>query len=157
MNVKNSPQVSKQFNARGFTLIELLVVVAILGVLAAVGLPMYRDHVIRGKIQMATSALSDMRIKLEQFYQDNRTYVGACAAGTVAPLPSGDAIRYFDFDCPTRTASTYTARAQGRAAEGMSGFEYTIDQANAKSTVAVPAGWGGAGATCWVTKKDGSC
>ena len=36
------------------------------------------------------------------------------------------------------------------------GFVFTINQANAKATTSVPAGWT-ANATCWVTKKGGTC
>jgi type IV pilus assembly protein PilE len=94
-----------------------------------------------------------MRSKLETFFLDNRTYVGACAANTVAPLPVG---KYFTYTCPTLTATTYTVQATGVAAEGMGGFAFTINQANLRATTAVPAGWT-ANATCWVTKKGGTC
>lgn len=149
---------------QGFTLIELMIVVAIVGILAAVAVPAYRDYVTRGKIQTATAALSEMRVKLEQYFQDRRTYIGACAAGTVAPLPGGDAAKIFAFDCPalTLTATTFTVTATGIPAQGMGGFVYSITETNAKATTitagsaAANNGWTG-NATCWVTKKGGQC
>ena len=149
-------RVAKAQQEKGFTLLELLIVLGIIGILSAIALPAYRDYIIRGKIAEATSNLSDMRIKLEQFYQDNRTYVGACVAGTVAPLPAGSNARAFTYSCPTLTAATYLVRALGNASEGMSGFDYTIDQSNAKTTASVAPGWT-LTAGCWVTKKDGAC
>lgn len=35
---------------KGFTLIELMIVIAILGLLAAIGLPMYQDYTVRAKV-----------------------------------------------------------------------------------------------------------
>jgi len=137
----------------GFTLIELLVVVAIVGILAAIAVPQYSDYVIRGKLAEATATLSEHRVRMEQYFQDNRTYVGACVAGTVAPLPTG---RYFVYDCGVPTATTYTITATGVAAQGTAGFVFTLNQANARATTGVPAGWT-ASATCWVSKKSGAC
>jgi type IV pilus assembly protein PilE len=141
---------------RGFTLIEVMIAVAIVGILAAVAYPAYTDYIQRGKIAEATATLSEMRVKLEQYFQDNRRYTGACAAGTVAPIPSAPAVKYFTYSCPTLTDTTFVVRAVGNASQGMSGFTYELTQANAKSTPAVPSGWQ-TSATCWVVRKDGSC
>jgi type IV pilus assembly protein PilE len=147
--------------ASGFTLIEIMVVVAIVAILAAIALPNYTDYVRRGKISEATAQLSSMRVKMEQYFQDNRSYINAnpalsaCQPGTVAPPPTG---QYFLYTCPTLTATTFLVQAAGIAAQGMVGFTYTIDQANTKATALTPAtGWAGDGSPCWVTRKDGTC
>lgn len=144
----------RRYNNSGITLIELMVAVAIVSILAAVAVPSYRDYTIRGKIPQATNTLSALRVQLEQYYQDNRTYVGACAANTVAPLPAADD---FTYTCPTLTDTTFTVQATGVASKGMSGFTYTIDQSNNRRTTALPSGWGTAPVECWVTKKGGVC
>jgi type IV pilus assembly protein PilE len=137
----------------GFSLVELLVVVAIIGILAAIAVPQYSDYVTRSKITEATATLSEHRVRMEQFFQDNRTDAGACTAGTVAPVPTG---RYFTYACSALTATTFTVTATGVAAEGMNGFVFTINQANTRATTGVPAGWA-TNTTCWVTKKGGVC
>lgn len=139
---------------KGFTLIELMVVVAIVGILASIAIPAYTSYVLRGKLTEATSELSTMRVKLEQYFQDNRSYVGACAAGTVAPLPAG---KYFTYTCPTLTDSAFTVTATGVAARGTDGFVYTVDQDNTKQTTDAPADWGVMPVNCWVTKKGEAC
>lgn len=138
----------------GFTLIEVMIVVAIIGILAAIAIPSYSDYVMRAKITEATSALSDMRVKMEQYFQDNRTYVGACAGGTVAPLPP-DTIN-FTFGCDL-AATTYTVTATGRAA--MTKFSYTVNQSNTKaSTITAGAAWPvAANGSCWMTNRGGAC
>ena len=142
----------KRFN--GFTLVELMVTVAIVAILAAIALPAYRDYVIRGKLAEAYTVLGSQRVKMEQFYQDARTYVGTCVAGTVAPPPAGD---YFDYACSNLTANTYTVTATGKAAQGMTGFTFTINEQNVRTTAAVPAGWTAPAGNCWTRTKGGSC
>jgi type IV pilus assembly protein PilE len=135
---------------RGFTLIEIMITVAIIGILSAIAIPSYRDYVTRGRIPQATNNLSALRVKMEQYFQDNRTYVGACVANTVAELPPADD---FTYTCPTLTATTYTLTATGGTR--MSGFTYSINQLNTRSSV-VPTRWG-TGGNCWITKKGDTC
>ena len=139
--------------SRGFTLIELMIAVAIIAILAAIAIPSYSEYVRRGRITEAVSALSGMRVKMEQFFQDNRTYVNSCIAGTVAPPPANTT--NFTYACSNLTATTYTVTATGQG--GLSGYVYSIDQSNVRSTVmTAPSTWP-SNAACWVLKKDGSC
>lgn len=135
---------------KGFSILELLAVVAIIGVLAAVAIPQYNDYVIRGKIAEAFSVLADGRVKMEQFFQDNKTYIGG-------PTPAAPINPNFSYDNGTPTVSTYTLTATGTG--GMAGFTYTLDQNNTKSTTAAPAGWAAATmpAGCWIKSKNGGC
>jgi len=146
--------------AKGFTLIELMIVIGIVAILASIALPVYSEYITRGKITEAVGGLSEMKLKLEQYFQDNRTYSGtpaACGApGTsVAPVPTGERAKYFSFTCALGS-STFTVTATGT--QTMAHFEYTIDQANGRATTQVPSGWvQHSPNNCWVLKKDGSC
>lgn len=143
--------------SRGFTLLELLVAIAIIGILASIALPMYGDYVTRGKIAEAVSTLSDQRNKMELFFLDNRTYIGACDSTSPAAPPVAPTAKYFTYTCPTLTATTYTLQADGNASQNMGQFRYTITQSGTKATQSVPPGWAGTASSCWVLKKDGSC
>src|SRR5438445_13461140 len=144
-------------SATGFTLIEVMITVAIVAILAAVAIPSYTDYITRRKIQEATSSLLSMRVKMEQYFQDQRTYIGACAAGTVAPLPAG--LKYFTVGCSNQTTTTYTVTATGIAGTDMAQFSFTIDQGNTRQTTGVPtaSGWSLPPTNCWVTRKGGIC
>ena len=154
---------------RGFTLLELMVVVLIVGILAGIAYPAYTDYVVRGKLTEASSALADYRVRLEQYYQDNRNYGVAtkiCGdrndngvtsdAGDVA-LPTS---RYFSFSCPVgATNQTYIAAAANVAGQGLGAagsYRFTIDQANTRQTTAF-TGAAGLPVNCWLTKKGDTC
>jgi type IV pilus assembly protein PilE len=137
---------------KGFTLIEVMITVAIVAILAAIALPSYTEYVRRARISDGISILSAFRLKMEQYFQDNRGYALACRANTVAPIP--DPTAYFTFDCnPAPDDTTFRLRAIGIGS--MTGFVYTIDQANVKTSTG-PAGWAPS-SSCWVLRRDGSC
>ena len=146
--------------SRGFTLIEVMITVAIVAILSAIAIPSYNEYIRRARITDAVSSLSDMRNKMEQYFQDNRSWappgpaIQPCNAGTVAPQPA--ATPNFAFVCDQLGPGTYRVTANGVAGSTMAGFSYSINQANQRATVALPAGWT-MNANCWVLKKDGSC
>ena len=144
------PQAAFAVRSRGFTLIELMVAVAIVAILAAVAMPAYTQYVIRGNVPQATARLATLQVQMEQFFQDNRTFVGA--PGCTADSSN----RVFDFSCSAQTATTFTLQAVGKGT--MAGFTYTVNQQNVRTTAAVPTGWSAPSPnTCWAIRKDGAC
>lgn len=137
--------------AQGFTLIEVMVTVAIIGILAAVALPSYKAYVVRGKIPEATAGLATRQVRLEQFFQDRRTYVGAPDCNT-----DSSSSKYFNFSCSASSASAFVLQAVGK--DSMAGFTYTVNEAGVKTSAALPSGWTTPSPnTCWALKQDGSC
>ena len=143
----------------GFTLIELMVTVAIIGILAGIALPIYTNYITRGKLQEASSNLLAIRVRMEQYFQDNRTYAkGPCTPTSAA----SQQIKYFTFSCSgTPDATTYTIQAVG-SDPSITGITFTIDQSNVHATTVTSgstmatAGYAG-NANCWVTKTGGVC
>jgi type IV pilus assembly protein PilE len=135
--------------AGGFTLIELMIVVAVIAILSSIGIPAYSDYVTRGKLVDATAKLADMRIQMEQYYQDNRNY-GSTATSCGLAMPAS---KYFAISCNWGAGATdqsYLISATGTI--NTMNFTYTIDQSNAKTSTT----WGN-GASCWIMRKGDSC
>lgn len=80
-------------NQDGLTVIELMIVVAILGILAAVAMPAWRDYLVRAKVQQAADAAAPHRAALDR----------ACRDGGLAGAGHDE----LGLDPPDRTQSEY--------------------------------------------------
>ncbi len=149
----------RQSRESGFTLIEAMVTVAIIGVLAAIAAPAYTAYVTRSKLTEAGNELADMRIKMEQSYQDNRkygttdTHCGPFSPAMPIVATTGNTYggKYFEVFCTTATPyTTFTLTASSRPSVGLGAegaYVYTINQLNAKTTTKFKGAT--VAKTCW--------
>lgn len=138
----------------GFTLIELMIAVAIVAILAAIAIPSYTGYVQRSRISEAINELATLRMRLEQYYQDNRNY-GSTASACGVAAPSADA---FDITCNNGGGGnqTFLATATGKASRNMAGFAFTINHDNLRQTTAFP-GASSLPRDCWLLRAGDAC
>jgi len=122
-------------NQAGFTLVELMIVVIIVGILAAVAIPMYQGATERAKASEAVAALGTIRGAMRVYYAEHGTYVNAnftdgdqVTNGSVLDVSDTDLLgRYFSTDCYTfngdAAANAYSIECDGSASTAAYGSE----------------------------------
>ena len=76
----------RQRGEGGFTLIELLVVVIIIGILAAIAIPVFLNQRKKGWDAQAKADLKNMATAEETYLTDNNSYVGGTVTASSNPL-----------------------------------------------------------------------
>jgi type IV pilus assembly protein PilE len=106
----------------GFTIIEMMITVVILGILAAMVYPSYREYVVRTQRDIAKSAILQVMDRQEQYFSDNKSYAADATdlgfgaspfaidrSGKSVDAGSGD--RTYTIALTNVTATTFTVQA----------------------------------------------
>lgn len=71
---------SRACGRRGFTLLELMIVLALISILASMGVVQYRNSVLRAKEAVLKEDLFRMRDAIDQYYADKAKYPASLEA-----------------------------------------------------------------------------
>lgn len=113
---------NKLNNQKGFSLVELMIVIVIIGVLAAVAVPIYTSNVTKAKMSEADASLGSIRTMIRVYYGENGDYPVAVAGSAVVGAGWND-IKASELNGKYFADASYTY-------EGLLGLTYTITCAN---------------------------
>ena len=87
----------------GFTIVELLVVVALIGILSAVSVPAYFNHILRARQSVGQQNLFDIKTGQEKYFSLFDTYANPGVLSSADTFAS-----YVNFDTADTTRYLYT-------------------------------------------------
>lgn len=141
---------------RGFTLVELMVVVAVIAILAAVGLPSYTRHMAKAKRSAAQSVMQAIVARQEAYMLNARTYYPPAGGDVVAAndiatnlgvsIPA-DVTANYDLKVTSNNGAPPSHSVTATPKNGQQNADATCGTLTLRSTGAKEAS--GAGSKCW--------
>lgn len=127
-------------NSIGFTLIELMIAVAIIGILAAIAVPSYRNYLIKANRSAAQQYMLGISNVQEQYLLDNRGYadpdpdtnISGELGSAMAPPDDLDGKYTFSISGGGAAYTIIATAIGGQAADG----DLTLDNTGGKLPVA---------------------
>jgi general secretion pathway protein G len=92
----------KHKKKNGFTLIELIIVFTLIGILVGLGLPQYKNSVLKARETVLKEDLYQMRTLIDQYYTDKLKYPASLQA-----LVDENYLRAIPIDPITRESTTW--------------------------------------------------
>ena len=130
---------------RGFTLIEVLVVLVVISLLSAIAYPSYSAQIAKSRRSDAKQALVELAQRLERFYSERSTFVGATlgAGGIYGTSSAGG---YYTLTIATQTAGAFSITATptgSQAGDACGSFSYDQGGTKGVSSASLPV------SSCW--------
>ncbi len=128
---------------RGITLLELMIVVVIVGILAAIAYPNYRDFSDRARRNEAKSLLMEVAVNQERFYLQNSRYGTLTELGYAGNTITSDSGAYTVTIAPPPDAVNFTAVATYQLGGNEAGKceTFDIDGRGSKTSGPEPDCW----------------